>query len=299
MLTLGVLAVLSAIALGSQAIISLDGTLISATTLPPTAAASTHLMLLFGLSGIAMLGNRLTKAEPAPAFVRGPNPFRRIALGHTSAVIAVGIISLVPSIASALTITSLVISEVMINPAGGDNQREWVELYNGTGADIDLGSYSIGWGGADYTSGTLQLSGIIASGATFVTGGPISNAGNGNPTYDLALDFGPNLGNGGIFADGIALFDTTAAAITTATVPIDAMLYGFFNINGLIDESGAPGTIDFTGFTPSGSSLELTDAGWVAQGSPTPGVGPVVTPEPGTAISLGLGLAMLAGRRRR
>lgn len=263
------------------------------------ASIPSHLMMLLGLNGIMILGNRLGPAEPLDIAHSAPNPIQRMTFGRSYAAVAACIIVLAPLSVSALPITSLVISEVMFNPSGADDQREWVEIYNGTGADIDLSGYSLGWGGGDYTTGTLQLSGVIGSGATFLTGGPLSDAGNGNPTFDQAVDFGPNLQNGGLFVDGVALFDTQATFITAATVPIDAVLYGIFNVAGLIDETGSPGAVDYLGFGNAGSSIELTDSGWLSQAAPTPGVGPVLTPEPGIVISLGMGLALLALSRNR
>lgn len=289
-------AVLSAIALVAEATLGPD----SPSHL--TASIPCHLIMLFGLNGIAMLSGRFVQVGPVHIDDLAPNSIRRMTFVRGSAVIAVGLIALTSSSASALSVSSLVISEVMFNPTGGDDRGEWVELYNGTDADIDLTGYSIGWGGADYTTGTLQLSGAVGSGATYVVGGPLSDAENGNPIYDLALDFGPNLQNGGRFADGVALFDVPAVSITPATTPIDAVIYGILNLNGLIDESGTPGAIDYfgfgVGFGAAGSSIELGDSGWLRQLAPTPGSASALTPEPGTAITLGMGLAMLAMRRR-
>ena len=207
---------------------------------------------------------------------------------------------LAPAVAPALPVTGLWLSEVMYNPSGGDNGREWVELYNATGAAIDLSGYSLGWGGADYTTGVLQLSGILAAGGYFVVGGPTSDANNANPTYDLVANFGPDLQNPLLASDGIALFAVPAASITAATVPIHALIYGgLFNLNGLLDEQGNPGAID-TGFAPAGESLEFDGAGWAAQASPSPGSGVLLAPlpEPGAAGLLLLAAAVLQRRVR-
>jgi hypothetical protein len=205
---------------------------------------------------------------------------------------------LAPAAAAALPTGGVWISEVMYNPSGGDNGREWVELYNSTGADIDLAGYSLGWGGADYTTGVLQLSGILAAGGYFVVGGPTSDANNANPTYDLVANFTPDLQNPLLVSDGIALFDVPAASISATTVPIHALIFGgLFNLNGLLDEQGNPGAID-VGIAPAGESLEFDGAGWSAQASPSPGSGGLVAPlpEPGAA---GLLLVAAAVLRRR
>jgi hypothetical protein len=188
----------------------------------------------------------------------------------------------------------------MYNPNGGDNGREWLELYNVTGAAIGLSGYSLGWGGADYTTGVLQLSGILAAGGYFVVGGPTSDANNANPTYDLVANFAPDLQNPLLVSDGIALFDVPAASITAATVPIHALIYGrFFNLNGLLDEQGNPGAID-AGVAPAGDSLEFDGTGWAVQASPSPGSGGLLAPlpEPGAAGLLLLAAAVLQRRVR-
>ncbi len=62
-----------------------------------------------------------------------------------------------------------------------------------------------------------------------------------------------------------------AAAITSTTVPIDAVGYGTTNSSGLIDETGSASTPE-AGDAPGGSSIERTDlaGSWQIQSSPTP-----------------------------
>ncbi|MEM8962923.1 MAG: lamin tail domain-containing protein [Acidobacteriota bacterium] len=166
----------------------------------------------------------------------------------------------------------LVLTEVYYDASGGDNGLEWIEIKNiGTGS-ADLSGYSLGWGGGDYTYGTLQLSGTLAAGAVFVVGGTTSNGDNHNPTFDQSANFSPDLQNSGSVADGVALFDVPETSITALTVPIDAVVYGTTNSNGLIDETGSASTPE-VGDAPAGDSIERTDAAgsWQIQGTPNPG----------------------------
>lgn len=168
----------------------------------------------------------------------------------------------------------LVISEVYYDHPGDDADYEWIKLYNGTDSAIDLSTYALGWGGTDYTYGTLQLSGTIESGGCFLVGGPDGDADSGfagEPVFDLAETLNPNgPQNSGTTADGIALFDITADLITPDTIPVDAIVYGLTNINNLIDETGddnPPEVID----GGSGISIRMNaDESWSVAEDPTP-----------------------------
>ncbi|BCX47823.1 endonuclease [Haloferula helveola] len=166
----------------------------------------------------------------------------------------------------------LILSEVYYDHVGSDNGYEWVEIANVGTTTVDLSTWSLGWGGSDYTYGTLQLSGTIAPGATFVVGGPISDPVNANPTYDLAIDFDPDIQNGGASADGIALFDVVAEDIKAASIPVDAVIYAGTNTNNLLDETGNPGATDVADVT-NGWSIQRIDleGTWAQNEFPSPG----------------------------
>ena len=169
---------------------------------------------------------------------------------------------------------NLVIAEVYYNHTSTeDNQNEWVKIYNGTGVAVNLAGYSIGYGGTDYTYGVLGLAGMLNNGECFLVGGPNGNAVSGfpaAPVFDQAIDFNPDIQNSGATADGVALFDVAPAAVTAATVPIDAVLYGANNTNGLIDESGAPAPVHVADSGPENSIRLQGDGTWAVEPNPAP-----------------------------
>lgn len=167
-------------------------------------------------------------------------------------------------------VLGLILSEVLYDTDGQDDQLEWVEIYNGSGDIVDLAGYSLGNGGQDYTWSRVQLQGLLAPGDCFVVGGPTSNSTNGNPDFDQAIRFNPNFQNSGGTADAVALFDVTAREFDANTVPIDAVIYGGTNGNGLMDSEGdtpEPHVRD----SGSGNTIERAADGWRVQQSPTPG----------------------------
>ncbi|MGE4571654.1 MAG: lamin tail domain-containing protein [Candidatus Izemoplasmatales bacterium] len=72
----------------------------------------------------------------------------------------------IPAISISATTTDLIISEY----GEGSSNNKWLEIYNGTGADVDLSNYSIEY----YSNGStadplvLPLSGTLANGEVFV-----------------------------------------------------------------------------------------------------------------------------------
>jgi hypothetical protein len=162
----------------------------------------------------------------------------------------------------------LVLVEVFYDPPSSDDGLEWVKLYNGTTTSISLDAYSLGWGGADYTNGKVNLSGSVPAGGCFIVGGPFTTEVNGSPVFDQSYNFNPDIQNSGSTADGVALFSLTSANVTSTTVPIDAVLYGDINKNGLLNPSGVPGEVDVAK-APSGHSLLRTSLeSWLHHATP-------------------------------
>lgn len=169
--------------------------------------------------------------------------------------------------------SDLILSEVYYDAPGGDDGDEWVELFNRGNSAIDLSNYSLGNGGSDYLYSTVQLSGIVQPHSFFVVGGPNSSADNGNPVYDFVYKFSSNFQNSDeTTADGVALFNLPADEITSATVPIDMVIYGPENLNTLMNTLGLAGAVD-VGDAPSGNSIERISANpnlWQIQANPNP-----------------------------
>lgn len=100
---------------------------------------------------------------------------------------------------------------VVINEFDPNTDVEWVELYNGSGADLDLTGWALEFGGSswngrvDLTEGTT-----LAAGAYYVLGAP------GAPYKDLETSM--NLGNAGSNAD--------ALRIVCGNTTIDTVVYG-------------------------------------------------------------------------
>jgi hypothetical protein len=170
----------------------------------------------------------------------------------------------------------LLLAEVLYDVPGQDDGKEWIRLYNGTGTNVDLDGWSLGWGGNSYTTGTAALSGTIAPGACLLIGGPTSDADNGSPTFGLPMNFDPDIENSGDKADGIALFDVLVSEITANTLPHDAVVYGAANTTGLLGSDGAPAAPHVADAWGGSSLLRTTVETWVVSESPTPGLCPVI-----------------------
>ena len=179
------------------------------------------------------------------------------------------------SVVDSPVFATVVISEVYYDHTGQDDQFEWVKLYNGTGVAIDLSNFSLGWGGADYTYGVLDLVGIIGAGDCFVVGGPMGDAASGfagAPMFGQAVDFNPDLqnSNGAGVADGVALFDVAAASINVGTVPIHSVVYGDSNDNGLLDQAGMISAVDVDDSPDENSIVLQSDDTWAVNAAPAP-----------------------------
>ncbi len=191
-----------------------------------------------------------------------------------SATYTLSVDNLAGTTTSTVTVTtvdvdSLRISEVFFDAVGSDDGLEWVELHNAGDTTIDLQYFSLGSGGSDLATSTAQLTGLVPPGGCFVVGGPTPTAGNGNPTFDQAIDFNPDLQNGP--DDGIALFFAPDTDIDASVVPEDSVIWGGTNVSGFLGETGVADT-EIAPDPANGNSLERTSISDVfrVQSTPTP-----------------------------
>jgi hypothetical protein len=144
----------------------------------------------------------------------------------------------------------LVISEILANPSGTDSPFEYVELVATQSINFTTTPYTIvftnngtatsnGWKAGGAITYAFQISsGSVSSGQVVYVGGssmlPLSNGGTAIRSINTSTTNGDNfgthssdvLGNGGSNCDGVAVFDITAASLSSSTVPVDAVFFG-------------------------------------------------------------------------
>ena len=147
------------------------------------------------------------------------------------------------------------IVEVLYDAEGSDSGKEWIKLQNTCDTDASMDNMSLGWGGGRYTRGGADLAGDIGAGACVLVGSAGVDA-------DLPIDFSPALQNAGAVADGVALFDTRSGDVTDETVPVDAVIYGGANDDGLLDAHGDRPE-PHVGDAEQGRSIALVDGTWM------------------------------------
>jgi subtilisin-like proprotein convertase family protein len=203
----------------------------------------------------------------------------------------------------------VMMAEMMVNPIGIDDTREWVKIYNGTNIAVDLSGYSLAWGGnttwGDATNGNggvLALSGVLAPGKCLLVGGPVSDGNNASPNFSPSADYGIGLpvdfpGNGlqnpttgGGAPDAVALFQSPAAQVGAQSVPIDIIVYHqatstpptsrFIGPGGGVAPVSLVASVDTSGRSfrrVSGSQWQLSGAAGATDG-PTPNTCTPVAP---------------------
>ncbi len=178
-------------------------------------------------------------------------------------------------------VARLVVSEVLYDAQGSDDGFEWVELWNGGHASIDLSGYFLGAAVSSsspaYTAVSPALVGTLQPGDCEVVGGPLADpAANGLPVGFAYLDpvqFNPSLPNGTSVmksSTAVALFEGDPGDVAGATM-VDAVIYGVAS-RGLQDETGGTTRVDVGWVGSPGQSLErIGPSLWRVQATPTGG----------------------------
>ena len=156
----------------------------------------------------------------------------------------------------------LLISEILTNPGGNDSPYEYVELLATTNINFAATPYTIvfadngnatsnGWKAGNYVTYAFQISsGAVTAGQVVYVGGtsmaPLNNNGVSVRKINTGTTNGDSfgkkntagvLGNGGSNCDGVAVFRATASAITSSTVPVDALFFGNGHGSAVISSS--------------------------------------------------------------
>lgn len=141
----------------------------------------------------------------------------------------------------------LIISEFLANPAGTDSPFEYVEFRASKNIDFSITPYSVvvsnngtatsaGWiAGGGLTYGFSINTGSVGVGdVVYVGGSSMAPTGTKLRTINTLSVGGDGFGNaasgvfgnGGVNADGIAVFASDIASLTNTSVPVDAIFYG-------------------------------------------------------------------------
>jgi hypothetical protein len=190
---------------------------------------------------------------------------------HLSGPVAVNATFGGQTVSAKVRVGGLFLSEILYDTASEDDKKEWIELYNASTQEIDLGGLvveSANMMAADPYKPSLALSGKVAPGGCVVVGGPTVVSGF---IYLHAADFNPDLGNVGSNgnADGVQL-------VTASGGIVDNVIYGTSNGDQLTDENGVVAPMpDVADTLMPDQSIERIAPGlggaWQVQAVPTPG----------------------------
>ena len=175
----------------------------------------------------------------------------------------------------------LIISEYLANPAGSDSPFEYVELVATQSIDFSVTHYSVvfsdnglatanGWiegnlitYGFNITSGSVKPGDVVyVGGSSMVPTGPklrvLDTSAEPGDAFG-APDLTGVLGNGGLNADGIAVFSADVGSLTADTVPVDSVFFGT-GIGTAVVDGGASGYQLASNDMYAGGKLQLDSA---------------------------------------
>jgi hypothetical protein len=181
------------------------------------------------------------------------------------------------------------ISEVLYDATGTDNGKVFVELWGAPGTSLE-GFTLEGVNGADgAVAPTLTLSGAIPADGFFVVGdtdGTASQVANVDLTLNFDLQNGP---------DSVVLRNALGQVL-------DSLGYGVFGATDIFAGEGnaAPSAAAGQSLARLFANRDTNDnaADFGLLDAPTPGTGPIATPEPSAALAVALVLCGLTALRR-
>jgi len=146
-----------------------------------------------------------------------------------SRLLGIAALVLAISISTSTNASSMVINELLANPAGADSGNEWIELFNNGPNPVDVS----GWIVQKATSSAYTDSFVIPGGTGVDPGNYLVIGGTNVSDADLntsSLGFGN--GSGG---DAVRLMDNSSSVI-------DTVVYGPDNSAGILDDTGSVAT---------------------------------------------------------
>jgi len=123
---------------------------------------------------------------------------------------------------------SIKINELMVNPDGADAGGEWIELFNASGASVNLEDWEIE---AGKSAGNFNTVFQFSSGVTMAPGSHLLLGDEAVPGADVVT--GIDMGNAGSNSDAVRLMGCDGAVA-------DTVVYGSPNEDGWTDDNGVP-----------------------------------------------------------
>ncbi len=161
--------------------------------------------------------------------------------------------------------SELKINEFIYDPDGTDGGFEWVELFNAGNAEIDLSGWAIQKATSSFDDAFVFPDGAtLAPGALLLVGESL--------VPGIAFEAELSLGNASSSADGVRVVDC-------AGFPVDTVVYGETNTDGLEDDTGVAAT-SLAPKSGGGASLQRVSDGYdtdasavdfAVQAAPSPG----------------------------
>jgi len=158
------------------------------------------------------------------------------------------------------SVLGIVINEFVSDPAGSDTDREWVELYNASGQDVDISGWRLEGGASSYSTLAEVDGGItLVDGGYLLVGGSLIADDLGMPA-DVELS--GSLGNASSNADAIRILDCNGNTM-------DTVIYGnsFNGTDPWLDDFGnvptsfapKPGSGQSVGRVPNGADTDILE----------------------------------------